>query len=88
VVIKNIPFETTDWSEIKSEQHDGETGYALWKVRQCGELSNYAKACRIKLKMKIIRIVLTQRTVQCCLLWIELVQLLCHFIYYPREQHE
>ena len=38
MVIKNIPFETTDWSEIKSEQHDGETGYALWKVRQCGDI--------------------------------------------------
>jgi quercetin dioxygenase-like cupin family protein len=38
VIIKNIPFETTDWSEIKSERHEGETGYALWKVRPCGDI--------------------------------------------------
>ena len=28
----------TNWSEIKSEQHEGETGIALWKVRQCGNI--------------------------------------------------
>lgn len=38
MVIKNIPFEKTNWSEIKSERHKGETGYALWKVRQCGDI--------------------------------------------------
>jgi quercetin dioxygenase-like cupin family protein len=38
LIIKNIPFETTDWSELKSERHEGETGYALWKVRQCGDI--------------------------------------------------
>jgi quercetin dioxygenase-like cupin family protein len=36
--IKNIPFEMTNWSEIKPERHEGETGYALWKVHQCGEI--------------------------------------------------
>jgi quercetin dioxygenase-like cupin family protein len=38
VIIKNIPFETTDWSKMKGERHEGETGYALWKVRQCGDI--------------------------------------------------
>jgi hypothetical protein len=38
MLIKNIPFEATDWSEIQSERHQGETGYALWKVRQCGDI--------------------------------------------------
>ena len=38
MIIKNIPFETTEWSEIISERHEGETGYALWKVRQCGDI--------------------------------------------------
>lgn len=38
MIIKNIPFETTEWSEIKPERHEGETGYALWKVRQCGDI--------------------------------------------------
>jgi quercetin dioxygenase-like cupin family protein len=38
LIINSIPFETTDWSEIKNERHEGETGYALWKVRQCGNI--------------------------------------------------
>ena len=38
MVINNIPFEATDWTTVKSERHDGETGYALWKVRQCGDI--------------------------------------------------
>lgn len=38
MIIKNIPFETTNWSEVKSERHEGETGYALWKVRQYGDI--------------------------------------------------
>ena len=36
--IKNIPFETIDWSEIIPERHEGETGFALWKIRQCGDI--------------------------------------------------
>jgi hypothetical protein len=36
--IKTVPFEITNWDEIKSERHDGETGYADWKVRQCGNI--------------------------------------------------
>lgn len=38
MIIKNIPFETTNWSGVESERHEGETGYALWKVRQCGDI--------------------------------------------------
>jgi quercetin dioxygenase-like cupin family protein len=38
VKIINIPFETTEWSAIESERHEGESGYALWKVRQCGDI--------------------------------------------------
>lgn len=38
MIIKNIPFETTDWSAVPGERHDGETGYAIWKVRQCGDI--------------------------------------------------
>jgi hypothetical protein len=38
VIIKNIPFEKTDWSGVEAERHEGETGYALWKVRQCGDI--------------------------------------------------
>jgi quercetin dioxygenase-like cupin family protein len=36
--IRNIPFEAIDWSMIESERHEGEMGYALWKVRQYGDL--------------------------------------------------
>ena len=36
--INNIPFETTEWSGVESERHEGESGYALWKVRQCGDI--------------------------------------------------
>lgn len=38
MVIHNIPFESVDWNDIHSERHNGETGYAEWKVRQCGSI--------------------------------------------------
>jgi quercetin dioxygenase-like cupin family protein len=34
----NIPFGITDWSIIKPEQHQGETGTATWKTCQFGEI--------------------------------------------------
>ncbi len=36
--IKNIPFEAVDWTQIRGERHPGESGYAEWKVRQCGDI--------------------------------------------------
>ena len=36
--IKNVPFEITNWAEVKSKRHNGETGFADWKVRQCGDI--------------------------------------------------
>jgi quercetin dioxygenase-like cupin family protein len=33
-----IPFTTTDWNLVPSERHDGEKGYALWKVLQFGNI--------------------------------------------------
>jgi quercetin dioxygenase-like cupin family protein len=38
MIIKNIPFEATDWSNIKSERHNGESGYADWKVKQYSDI--------------------------------------------------
>lgn len=38
MIIKNIPFEATDWTNIKSERHAGESGYADWKVQQYGDI--------------------------------------------------
>jgi len=38
MIISNIPFEATDWEDVPSERHTGDTGYADWKVRQCGDI--------------------------------------------------
>ncbi len=32
--MKNIPFGTTDWSQIEPTEHAGETGMALWHTQQ------------------------------------------------------
>ncbi len=32
--MKNIPFGTTDWSEIAVTEHPGEKGMAYWHTRQ------------------------------------------------------
>jgi len=36
--IANIPFGTTDWSQIEPTEHPGETGSALWRTRQFGAI--------------------------------------------------
>lgn len=38
MIINHIPFEATDWSTIKGERHNGESGFAIWKVQQCGDI--------------------------------------------------
>lgn len=32
--LKNIPFGTTNWSEIIPTEHQGETGVAIWRTGQ------------------------------------------------------
>ncbi|MBI3167398.1 MAG: DHCW motif cupin fold protein [Chloroflexi bacterium] len=32
--MKNIPFGTTDWSQIIPTEHKGETGVAYWRTQQ------------------------------------------------------
>jgi hypothetical protein len=32
--MKNIPFSTTDWSQIVPAEHKGETGVATWHTQQ------------------------------------------------------
>jgi len=32
--IKNIPFSTTNWSEITPTEHKGDTGIAYWRTQQ------------------------------------------------------
>ena len=36
--IDNIPFGTTDWASIAPTRHSGETGVALWRTRQFGDI--------------------------------------------------
>ncbi|MFN7571783.1 MAG: DHCW motif cupin fold protein [Betaproteobacteria bacterium] len=36
--IDNLPFGTTDWSAIEPTVHPGETGTALWRTRQFGDV--------------------------------------------------
>ncbi|KHN91518.1 hypothetical protein BSK71_07700 [Pectobacterium actinidiae] len=31
--MKNIPFGTTDWSQIEPTEHRGETGVAYWRTQ-------------------------------------------------------
>ncbi len=36
--MSQIPFGITDWSTVKAERKDGESGWADWRVRQFGEI--------------------------------------------------
>jgi hypothetical protein len=34
----SIPFGTTDWSAVERTEHKGESGTAIWRTRQFGEV--------------------------------------------------
>ena len=36
--IENVPFATTDWSQIVATEHPGETGVALWRTVEVGNI--------------------------------------------------
>jgi len=36
--IADVPFGTTDWTTIDPSVHAGETGTALWRTRQFGDI--------------------------------------------------
>ena len=36
--MKNIPFGTTDWSQIPPTEHKGDTGMALWRTQQFDQI--------------------------------------------------
>ena len=36
--IRDIPFETTDWSALPVTEHPGTTGIARWRTRQLGDV--------------------------------------------------
>jgi quercetin dioxygenase-like cupin family protein len=33
-----IPFEKTDWAAVETTEHPGETGRAVWRTRQFGDI--------------------------------------------------
>lgn len=36
--MSDIPFGTTDWSEVEQTEHPAERGKALWRTRQFGAI--------------------------------------------------
>lgn len=38
MIIKNIDFQTTEWSNIPPESHPGKFGLAAWHVQQFGDI--------------------------------------------------
>jgi hypothetical protein len=36
--ISDIPFGTTDWSQIQRTEHKGETGLAYWRTQHFGNI--------------------------------------------------
>ena len=36
--MSSIPFGTTDWSQVESTEHKGESGSALWRTRMFGDI--------------------------------------------------
>ena len=38
MLMKDIPFGTTDWSAVDLTEHAGDTGVARWRTRQFGDV--------------------------------------------------
>lgn len=36
--ILNIPFGTTDWSQVEQTEHKGESGAAYWRTKNFGDI--------------------------------------------------
>lgn len=36
--IKDVPFGVTDWSRVAPTRHPGETGFALWRTLEAGNI--------------------------------------------------
>lgn len=36
--MQDIPFGVTDWQDVPQTEHPGETGKALWRTRQFGDI--------------------------------------------------
>ena len=38
MLIQNVPFGTTDWSQVEPTHHTGEAGTASWRTRNFGDI--------------------------------------------------
>jgi quercetin dioxygenase-like cupin family protein len=38
MIMADIPFGTTDWNQVESTEHRGETGTAYWRTRKFGDI--------------------------------------------------
>lgn len=38
MIIENVPFQVADWSRIAPTRHAGETGHALWRTLEVGNI--------------------------------------------------
>ncbi|MBM3573373.1 MAG: hypothetical protein FJX52_13610 [Alphaproteobacteria bacterium] len=36
--IEGVPFQITDWANVPATHHPGETGYALWRTLEVGNI--------------------------------------------------
>ena len=36
--MRDMPFETVDWTKVEPEEHPGESGVAVWRTRRLGEV--------------------------------------------------
>lgn len=36
--IRDLPFGTTDWSQVSATEHPGTSGHAIWRTRQFGAI--------------------------------------------------
>jgi len=36
--IEGVPFQVTDWSRVVETRHTGETGFALWRTLEIGNI--------------------------------------------------
>jgi hypothetical protein len=38
VRVSGMPFDLTDWTQVESTEHEGETGTAYWQTRNFGDI--------------------------------------------------
>jgi hypothetical protein len=38
MIIQDVPFQVMDWSKQLATRHEGETGFALWRTLEAGNI--------------------------------------------------